>query len=331
VDELPSVAVEPQGDKQPTSAAGPDDGTAPTRIFASPLARRLAQTKGVDLSSVRGTGPSGRIVRRDIERVQGRPTEPSGVPTPAAASAGDAIGAPSGGSPSPLASQGGVEDVPHSGMRRAIARRLVESKTTIPHFYLRADCRMDALLELRRQINEASSVRISVNDLIVKAVAAAFREVPQANVIWTDESARRFDDVDIAVAVSVDDGLLTPVVRAADKRSLREVSAQIRDMAERARAGRIRQDEIEGGSFAVSNLGMYGTKEFAAIINPPHSGILAVGAVEQRPAVVDGELTIVRAMTVTLSADHRVLDGALAAQWLAVFVSKIESPLAILV
>ena len=216
-------------------------------------------------------------------------------------------------------------------MRRAIARRLTESKSTVPHFYLTADCRVDDLLALREQINASAGVKISVNDLVVKAVAAALREVPDANAIWTDEATRRFAHADIAVAVSVPSGLLTPVLRGVDRMPLSEVSATIRELAGRAREGRLKQSELEGGSFAVSNLGMYGTQSFSAILNPPQSGILAVGAASPRPVVVDGELAVATIMTVTLSADHRVLDGALAAQWLAAFVDKIENPLGMLI
>jgi pyruvate dehydrogenase E2 component (dihydrolipoamide acetyltransferase) len=217
-------------------------------------------------------------------------------------------------------------------MRRAIARRLTESKNTVPHFYLVADCRMDALLDLRTQVNALEATRVSVNDFVVKAVAVALQDVPGANAIWTDEATRRFDSVDISVAVSVPDGLFTPVVRGVEKLSLGALSREIRDYAERARAGRLKQHELEGGSFSVSNLGMYGMSEFSAILNPPQAGILAVGAAEKRPVVQeDGTLGVATVMTVTLSADHRVLDGALAAEWLAAFKKRIESPMSLLV
>ena len=223
------------------------------------------------------------------------------------------------------------EVVPVDTMRKTIARRLLESKQTVPHFYLVAHCRVDALLELRRQINAADVGKVSVNDLVVKAVAAALREVPEANAIWTPDATRRFSSVDIAVAVSVDGGLLTPVVRGVDRMPLSELSATVRDLADRARAGRIKQHELEGGSFSVSNLGMYGISEFSAILNPPQAGILAVGVAEKRPVVgADDTIEVATMMTVTLSADHRVLDGALAAQWLAAFVARIENPLQIL-
>lgn len=310
----PPAAASPTPTAQvPNAESVPPLPASGTRRFMSPLVRRLAAERGLDLTGVTGSGPGGRIVRRDLDAVasSAAASRPSAAPLAAAAT--------------------GFTDTPHTGMRRAIARRLVESKTTIPHFYLAADCRVDALLELRKAVNENAAAKISVNDFVVKAVAAAFRDVPDANAIWTDEGTRRFDDVDIAIAVAIDGGLVTPVVRGVNRRSLGDVSESIRELAERGRAGRLRQDEIEGGSFSVSNLGMYGTQEFSAIINPPHSGILAVGAARKAPIVVDDEVEIGTVMTVTLSADHRVLDGALAAQWLAAFVARIENPVSILV
>ena len=287
------------------------------RLFASPLVRRMAREKGIELSGIRGSGPGGRIVRRDIEDMAAS----TALPIPSIAVAED-----------DAVAVGGYTDIPHTGMRRAIARRLTESKSQIPHFYLTADVRVDELLQLRRQVNETSPVKISVNDFVVKAVAAAFTEVPEANAIWTDSATRRFQDVDVAIAVAIPGGLVTPVVRGVDRLSLRQLATSIRDLAELGRDGKLKQHELEGGSFSVSNLGMYGTREFSAIINPPHSGILAVGAASKRPVVgSDGELTVASVMTVTLSADHRVLDGALAAQWLAAFVARVESPLGILI
>ncbi len=292
-----------------------DAGPSRARVFATPLVRRLARERDIDLAKIEGTGPNGRIVRRDLDGV----SAVSVAAEPAAAPVVASIDAP-------------FTDIPHTGMRRAIARRLTESKTTVPHFYLVAHCRVDALLALRRQINEAGVDKVSVNDLVVKAVAAALREVPEANAIWTPDATRQFSSVDIAVAVSVDGGLLTPVVRGVERMPLSELSASIRDLADRARAGRIKQHELEGGSFSVSNLGMYGTSEFSAILNPPHAGILAVGAAQKRPIVgSDDSLEVATMMTVTLSADHRVLDGALAAQWLAAFQRRIENPVSILI
>jgi pyruvate dehydrogenase E2 component (dihydrolipoamide acetyltransferase) len=286
------------------------------RLFATPLVRKLAREKGIDLETVTGTGPSGRIVRRDLDRLPARQSEPEPVAAPASA---------------PTADTRGYVDLPLTGMRKAIARRLTESKTTVPHFYVAADCRVDALLDLRRKVNEAGPTKVSVNDFVLKAVAGAMMEVPDANSIWNGDSVRRFSTVDVAVAVAVDGGLLTPVIRGVDALPLSAISAQIADLAARARAGRIQQRELEGGSFSVSNLGMYGVTEFSAILNPPHSGILAVGGATQRPVVVDGQLAVGTVMTVTLSADHRVIDGAIAAQWMAAFVRRIENPLTILI
>lgn len=313
----------------PATVPDPETPAATGRLFASPLVRRLAAAEGVDLGAIRGSGPRGRIVRRDLEsHLASVASAPAPVaPAPPAVSP---MPAPHQDAATPAATTG-YTDIPHTGMRRAIARRLTESKSTVPHFYLVADCKVDALLALRAQINE-TGVKVSVNDLVVKAVARAMRDVPAANATWTDQATRQFDSVDIAVAVSVPNGLLTPVVRDVDRMSVAELSAQVRDLAGRAREGRLKQHELEGGSFSVSNLGMYGTQEFSAIINPPHAGILAVGAAGKRPVVTaDGELAVATVMTVTLSADHRVLDGALAAEWLAAFVRRIEDPLGIIV
>jgi pyruvate dehydrogenase E2 component (dihydrolipoamide acetyltransferase) len=201
----------------------------------------------------------------------------------------------------------------------------------VPHFYLVADCRVDRLMELRKQVNEASPVKISVNDFVIKAAAAAFRDVPEANAIWTETAVRRFDSVDMAIAVAIEGGLVTPVLRGVERMSLTELSSTVAELAGRAREGKLKQHELEGGSFSISNLGMYGVSEFSAIINPPHAAILAVGAASQQPVVEDGQLAVGTVMTVTLSADHRVMDGALAAQWLAAFKSRIENPVSVLI
>ena len=289
------------------------------RLFATPLVRKLARERGIELESVKGTGPGGRIVRRDVDRLpvaepvarrnRCAPRRPSNQAGPAT----------------------GFTDVPLTGMRKAIARRLTESKTTVPHFYVTADCRVDDLLELRRRVNAAAAIKVSLNDFVMKAVAGALIEVPDANAIWNGDSIRRYDHADIAVAVAVDGGLLTPVLRGVDTTPLSVMSAQAADLAQRARDGKIQQHELEGGSFSVSNLGMFGVTEFSAILNPPQSGILAVGGATQRPVVVDGELQVGTVMTVTLSADHRVIDGAVAAAWMAAFVRRIENPLTILI
>lgn len=283
------------------------------RLFATPLVRKLAREKDIDLATVTGTGPAGRIVRRDLDRLAA--AEP--VPTPVVTAESH--------------DQTGFTDIPLTGMRRAIARRLTESKTTVPHFYVRADCHVDALLELRRNVNSAAAGKVSVNDFVLKAVAAALIEVPEANSVWNGDSIRRFEAADIAVAVAVDGGLLTPVLRGVDRLPISAISAQVADVAGRARDGKIKQHELDGGSFSVSNLGMYGVTDFSAILNPPHSGILAVGGAVQKPVVVDGELAVGTVLTVTLSADHRVIDGAVAAQWMSAFVRRIENPLTILI
>ena len=292
------------------------------RKLVSPIVRKIARERGVEISQLAGTGPEGRVVRRDLEKFLS-----SGAA--ATATAGVAYS-----SSSELAKQdysSGYVTVPHTGMRRAIARRLTESKTTVPHFYLTADCKVDALLELRKSINETSPIKISVNDIVVKAVGSALMDVPESNVVWSPEAMQRYESADISIAVTTEGGLFTPVIRGVEKRSLSNLSMEITELASRARAGKLRQEDLEGGSFAVSNLGMFGTKEFSAILNPPQSGILAVGAASPRAIVEDGQVVVANIMTVTLSADHRAVDGALAAQWLSAFVKRIENPLSMLI
>jgi len=286
------------------------------RVFVSPLARRLAKQRGIDLNTLIGSGPNGRIVKRDIEAGS------------AVVVSSPVMAQPLTVSPSTL---GDYTEVPHSGMRRTIARRLTESKSTIPHFYLSVDCRMDRLMSLRSDINTAMQRKISVNDFIVRAVAVALREVPQANVGWTENAMRQYTQADIAIAVSTDFGLITPIVRTADRKSLSMISQEIADLAERARASQLRPDEYQGGSFSVSNLGMFGVSEFSAIINPPQAAILAVGMTQQVPVVQDGAVKIASVMRCTLSVDHRAIDGALAAQWLAAFKRLLENPLSMLI
>ena len=307
------------------------------RQRVSPIARKLAKDAGVDVSQITGTGPSGRVVRRDVEA---RVANGTAAAQPAATAAASPVAAPQAAAPvstsasKELASQeysSTYSTVPHTSMRKAIARRLTESKSTVPHFYLNADCKVDELLALRKKINESSQVKISVNDMVVRAVAAAFEDVPEANVVWGPDAMIKYESVDISIAVSTDGGLLTPVLRGVEKRSLSNIARTITDLAERSRAGKLRQEELNGGSFAVTNLGMYGTSSFSAILNPPQSGILAVGAAGPKAVVVDGEITIATIMSVTLSADHRAVDGALAAQWLAAFKARIENPLTMLI
>jgi pyruvate dehydrogenase E2 component (dihydrolipoamide acetyltransferase) len=295
-------------------SAPPERGS---RIIASPLVRKIAGERGVNLAAIAGTGPNGRIVRRDLEQFLATSPErvkpePVQAPTPAQTStsvvAGDRL-------------------VPHTPMRRAIARRLTESKATTPHFYMVTECVVDELLELRRRINQSSPVKISVNDFVVMAVGAAFRDVPEANVTWTDEGLVEHGCVDISIAVATEGGLVTPVLRGVDSKRLSDVARESQDLAQRARERRLRQDELEGGTFSVTNLGMYGTVEFSGIINPPQSGLLAVGAAKQQPVATDGAVTVATVMHCTLSIDHRALDGALAARWLAAFTNRLEHPL----
>ena len=319
----PEPVATPAAESAASSVAEPAPATPPApggRIYASPLVRKRAREAGIDLSQVTGTGPGGRIVKKDLE---------SFTP-PAAAPAAAATPAPAPAYPAPVSGEAGYTDRPHTGMRRAIARRLTESKTTVPHFYVTADCRVEKLLAARSDMNEATGVKVSVNDWVMKAVATALMEVPDANVIWTDEALRYFNRADIAVAVAIEGGLLTPVLRGVESMSLTQINAEVNRLATKAREGSISQAEIEGGSFSVSNLGMYGTDSFQAILNPPQSGILAVGAARDAVVVEDGELVAGKVMTVNLSADHRAVDGALAAEWMKAFRHYIEHPLALL-
>lgn len=306
----PASALAPSATAGAAAPASPDAAIAPgTRRFASPLARRLAAQWHVNLLEVQGTGPRGRIVRRDVEAARDR--------APVAAA--------------PQASRAAGRRVPHSGMRRAIARRLTESKQQVPHFYLTVDCRMDALLALRAQANQGGAVKLSVNDFIVRAAALALREVPEVNASWHDDAIEFHAGADISVAVATDGGLVTPIVRDADVKPLSAIAGEIVELAGRAKVNRLKPEEFTGGSLTVSNLGMYGIKQFAAIINPPQAAILAVGAAERRPVVDDnGDLKAATVMTVTLSADHRVVDGAVGARWLAAFRMLIENPVRIL-
>ncbi|MEC7558372.1 MAG: pyruvate dehydrogenase complex dihydrolipoamide acetyltransferase [Pseudomonadota bacterium] len=302
---------------QPTPAPVPAPAavsSAPAnRIFASPLARRIAADRGVDLASLSGSGPHGRILRRDVEAAE---TAPAAV-RPAVDQA---------------VVQGASTLEPNSQMRRIIASRLQESKQTAPHFYLTVDCEIDALLAARRQMNDQApeGVKISVNDLLIRAAAMALIKVPKANASWEGQNTRLFTHADIAMAVAVDGGLVTPVIWAAEKKGLAEIASVSRDLATRARDGKLAPEEFTGGSFTISNLGMYGVREFAAVINPPQGAILAVGAGEQRPVVKDGQLAVATVMTVTLSADHRVVDGAVGAEWLQAFKGYVEAPVTML-
>ncbi len=302
----------------PTQAMSPAPAAKNGRVFASPLARRIAEQAGLDLSNLSGSGPNGRIVKRDVEAAI-----TSGVPSVAPAAG-----------PAPVAVEGigGYTEVENSTMRKVIATRLLESKQTVPHFYLTIDCQIDELLAMRKKLNSAApdgdgGYKISVNDFVVRAVGLALRQVPAANASWTDEAIRLYNDVDVSVAVATPNGLITPVVRNANEKGLATISNEVKDLAERARDGKLMPEEYQGGGFTISNLGMYGVKDFAAIINPPQSCILAVGAGEQRPVVKDGALAVATVMTCTMSVDHRSVDGAVGAQFLAAFKRMIEEPL----
>jgi len=306
---------------EPEPVEQPDTGRemqgAPVgRIFASPLARRLAREAGLSVEQIQGTGPNGRIVRRDVERAQRDHAVAPVPPTqPAAAAAATAAG---------------FTDVPHTKHRRHVAARLSESKATAPHFYLRATVPVDRLLALRAELNGDSDVRISVNDLVVKAVARAHVQVPELNVSWLADAVRSYSSVDVAVAVATDSGLVAPVLRSVEHMTITTVARSTRDLVERARTGRLQQQEIEGGSISVTNLGMYGVEEFAAIINPPQAAILAVGASRQEPVVIDGRVAVAEVMRLTLSVDHRPVDGVVAARWMAALVDLVQHPARIL-
>ncbi|MFE3941835.1 2-oxo acid dehydrogenase subunit E2 [Streptomyces sp. NPDC059118] len=312
-------------------AAAPVSG-APERgerVFSSPLARRLAREAGLDIEVLTGTGPGGRIVRRDVDAAVAARRTPEPTPAPAQTPAPPAAAAvPRAAAP---ADTGAHEDIPHSRMRRAIARRLTESKQHTPHFYLRATCAVDELLALRQRINAVSPVKVSVNDLLIKAVATAHTQVPEMNAVWQPDSVRRFRTVDVSVAIATDTGLVTPVLRGIENLSVSAIATRTRAFAERARAGGLAPADLEGGSITVSNLGMYGVEEFAAIINPPQAAILAVGAACDEAVVRDGAVTVAKVLGVVLSVDHRPVDGAVAARWLAAFTEAVENPVRLVV
>jgi pyruvate dehydrogenase E2 component (dihydrolipoamide acetyltransferase) len=323
---------------QVAAAARPAAATGNGRVFASPLARRMAQQAGLDLGAITGSGPQGRIVKADIEAALSTTRRAPAAPArPEAAPQIPPLAAPA---PGPTLSKERVlalagnlpySERPLTGMRRTIARRLTESKQTIPHFYLTIDCEIDELLKFRMELNAKSDAyRISVNDFTIRAAALALRQVPAANASWSDEAILLWDTVDIAVAVALEDGLITPIVKNADRKGLATIANETKDLAARAREGKLKLDEFQGGTFSISNLGMFGVRDFAAVINPPHGGILAVGAGEQRPVVKNGALAIATVMSCTLACDHRVVDGAVGAQFLAAFKKLVEDPLTML-
>ncbi|WP_027054266.1 pyruvate dehydrogenase complex dihydrolipoamide acetyltransferase [Mesorhizobium erdmanii] len=316
---------------------------SPSVARATPLARRLAREAGLVLASIAGTGPYGRVVKADIDAAiaKGGAKETPAVAPEAAASA-PAVKAMSDDQVLKLFEEGSYDLVPHDNMRKTIARRLVEAKTTIPHFYLTLDCELDALLALRTQINAAAPMRktdkgdapaykLSVNDMVIKAMAMALKAVPDANASWTESAMVKHKHADVGVAVSIPGGLITPIIRHADEKTLSTISNEMKDLASRARSRKLKPEEYQGGTTAVSNLGMFGIKDFAAVINPPHATILAVGAGEERAVVKNGEIKIATVMSVTLSTDHRAVDGALGAELLVAFKRLIENPMGMLV
>ncbi|MFL4471497.1 pyruvate dehydrogenase complex dihydrolipoamide acetyltransferase [Tateyamaria armeniaca] len=330
------AAAAPAGDSAPAATpapAAPKSGDG-TRVFASPLARRIAGQKGLDLSAIKGSGPHGRIVKADVEKAE---AAPAAKESPAAASAAPAAAAPSGPSADAVARMyegREYEEIKLDGMRKTIAARLTEAKQTVPHFYLRRDIQLDALLEFRGTLNgqlAERGVKLSVNDFIIKACAIALQQVPDANAVWAGDRMLKLTPSDVAVAVAIEGGLFTPVLQDAHQKSLSALSAEMKDLATRARDRKLAPHEYQGGSFAISNLGMFGIDNFDAVINPPHGAILAVGAGVKKPVVgKDGEVGVATVMSVTLSVDHRVIDGALGAQLLNAIKENLENPLAML-
>ncbi len=321
----PAAAPAPQAAPAPkavTPAAAPAPKAVAAkgeRIFISPLARRLAKEAGIDPADIPGTGPRGRIIRVDVEQAIA-----GGVKRkPAAAASGsgtrDIFGQP-------------YTAQPNSGVRKTIAKRLTESKSTIPHFYLSLDCQIDELLSLRKKLNERAEgeMKLSVNDFVIKAVALALRKVPQVNSSWTDDAVLLYENVDISVAVATPNGLITPIIRNADQKSVAQISGEMRDLAARAKSKKLKLEEFQGGGFSISNLGMFGIREFQAIINPPQSGILAVGKGEERVVVKSGQMVVANVVTCTLSCDHRSVDGAVGAEFMQAFQRIMEDPLRML-
>jgi pyruvate dehydrogenase E2 component (dihydrolipoamide acetyltransferase) len=337
----------------PAAAPAPAASTAPAatsvasqgaRVFASPLARRIAKEKGLDLGAVTGSGPHGRIVRADVEGAQPGAVKSAAAPVvePGATAAAPAPAKPAGGMPTGMAAETVLkmyadrpfEEVALDGMRRTVAARLTEAKQTIPHFYLRRDVKLDALMAFRETLNkqlEGRGVKLSVNDFIIKACAMALQAVPAANTVWAGDRMLRLKPSDVAVAVAVEGGLFTPVLRDAEKKSLSALSAEMKDLAGRAKTKKLAPHEYQGGSFAISNLGMMGIENFDAVINPPHGSILAVGAGVKKPVVMaDGTIGVATVMSMTLSVDHRVIDGALGAEFLKAIIEALENPMVML-
>ncbi|HTZ38489.1 MAG TPA: pyruvate dehydrogenase complex dihydrolipoamide acetyltransferase [Stellaceae bacterium] len=317
----PAAAAPPA----PPAGNGHDSSPDTGRVFASPLARRMAAKAGLDLAAIKGSGPQGRIVKADIDAALARGAAPA-ARAPAAPSA-PAARAPQPAPFAPVSGDPPFAEKPHSQMRRVIARRLTESKQNVPHFYETIDCEIDELLRVRKLLNEgAPDLNISVNDFVIRAAGLALRQVPAANASWSEDAIILWERADIAMAVALDDGLITPIIRGADLKGLQQIAAETKDLAQRARAGKLKLEEFQGGTFSISNLGMYGIREFAAVINPPHGCILAVGAGAPRPVVKNGELAIATVMSCTISCDHRAVDGAVGARFLQAFKRLIDEP-----
>ncbi|WP_284164163.1 pyruvate dehydrogenase complex dihydrolipoamide acetyltransferase [Frigidibacter sp. SD6-1] len=337
----PAPAAAPAAASEPAAVAAAPAPAAPVkagaRVIASPLARRLAKEKGVDLAAIAGSGPHGRIIKADVEKaVPGsRPTAaPAAAPAPAAAAPATMPSGPATATVLKMYEGRAFTEVTLDGMRRTIAARLTEAKQTIPHFYLRRDVQLDALMAFREQLNkglEARGVKLSVNDFVIKACAAALQAVPDANAVWAGDRILKLKPSDVAVAVAVEGGLFTPVLKDAEAKSLSALSAEMKDLATRAKTKKLAPHEYQGGSFAISNLGMFGIDNFDAVINPPHGAILAVGAGVKKPVVkADGTIGVATVMSMTLSVDHRVIDGALGAELLKQIVTNLENPIAML-
>ena len=319
------AAAAPAPAAKPAAQPAPSSGGA--RIFASPLAKRIAAEKGIDLASLKGSGPNGRIVKADVENAK-----PGAAPAAAAPKAAPKAAAPAAGG-QPVFVAPGDTRVAHTSVRKVIARRMLESKQTVPHFYLTVDFEIDALLTARTAINavvEKKGTKVSVNDMVIKACAKALRDHPECNASWTEDEMIQYGAVDISVAVATDRGLITPIVRNADMKGLAQISIEMKDLASRAKSGKLKLEEFQGGGFTISNLGMFGIRDFGAIINTPQAMILAVGAGEERVVVRKGEMVVRNIMSCTLAVDHRVVDGALGAQFLQTLKAYIEQPAAML-
>ena len=325
----PAPAATPAPAQAPPAAAKPAEPQG-TRIFASPLAKRIAKEKGIDLAGLKGSGPNGRIVRADVEAAK-----PGAATAPAAAAPKPSAPAPKAATPpaQPIFTAPGDQRIPHTSIRKVIARRMLESKQTVPHFYLTGEFEIDALLAARQAINavlEKKGTKVSVNDMVIKACAKALRDHPDCNASWTEDEMVQYGAVDISVAVATDRGLITPIVRNADLKGLAQIATDMKDLAARAKTGKLKLEEFQGGGFTISNLGMFGVKDFAAIINPPQAMILAVGVGEERVVARKGQMVIRNMMNCTLAVDHRVVDGAMGAQFLQTLRGYIEQPAAML-